>query len=491
MGSDKRKRTILLFLACGVFIAGLLLWRCRGTQAEKPNIVLITLDALRPDHLGCYGYSRNTSPNIDLLAREGVVFEQVIAQGPDTLSSVPSFLTSRYPFVHRRVLGDIHVLFLDQDIISFPRALQHNGYHTAFINNHPSSISRMKGIARGFDSYMELEYLYPESVTERALEWIDDHKKESFFAWLYYMAPHGPYQPSLPYSDEFYLTGMLKTGERKPIIDLDRPGASGNFGGIPTYVVENNIDDVDYYRAKYDGKIRVADDQVGRLVAELKRLDLYRKTIVIIMSDHGEGLGEHEDYFVHGLTLYDTSLKVPLIIRDPRCPVKHSRVGRQLRLFDLMPTIMEMAGIRSYPGKMEGKSVWTEVSEKGGRRYSYAFSNLEDGLFSVRTPEWKLIHVDRERINASLRFRSKVRGYYKNEYEFYDLIKDPGETDNLLNDPVLTAPEQAIFLELKKALAGFERDNQAYRRKYTVVPVTAPAQSRAMKERLRSIGYAQ
>ncbi|MFA5117383.1 MAG: sulfatase [Candidatus Omnitrophota bacterium] len=490
MISDKRKRTALLFLACGVVISGLLFWRYRATPGEKPNIVLITLDALRPDHLGCYGYSRNTSPNIDLLAREGVVFEPVIAQGPDTLSSVPSFLTSRYPFVHRRVVGRTHVLYFDPDIISFPRVLRHNGYHTAFINNHPYSIRRMKGITRGFDSYMELEDLYPARATDRALEWIDDHKNESFFLWLYYMAPHGPYHPSLPYSDEFYREGLFKTGERRPIIDLGLPGESGNFGGIPTYVVENNIDDVDYYRAKYDGKIRVADDQVGRLVAELKRLGLYRKTIVIIMSDHGEGLGEHEDYFVHGLTLYDTALKVPMIIRDPRRLKNHPPADRQLRLLDLMPTIMEMAGIRGYSRQMEGKSMWESVPEESVRSYSYAFSNVEDGLLSVRTREWKLIHVGREAINASQGFRSKVGDYYKNDYELYDLIKDPGEAHNLLNDPVLAAPQQAIFLELKKVLDGFERDKRSYRR-LPSSSAAAPDLSREMKERLKSIGYAQ
>ncbi|HET6268299.1 MAG TPA: sulfatase, partial [Acidobacteriota bacterium] len=260
--------------------------------ADKPNIILITIDTLRADHLGCYGAKSNASPHIDQLAAKSVIFENAYSVAPITLTSHTTILSGVYPNKHG--VRD-NAVFAPAPQPLLQESLKSGGYHTAAFVSGAPLLSRF-GLTRGFDLYDDDfagRERTAETTTQRALQWIT-HQKSPYFVWIHYYDPHAEYQPPASYRERF----------------------------------RNQL---------YDGEIAFVDDQIGNLLASI-----HSNAIILITADHGESLGEHGEK-THAVFLYNATLRVPLILFSPG--IKPGRRPEPVSLVDIAPTLREAAGL--------------------------------------------------------------------------------------------------------------------------------------------------
>jgi arylsulfatase A-like enzyme len=398
---------------------------CGQTSERKLNLMIIAIDTLRPDHLGCYGYERNTSPNIDGLAAEGVLFEDAVSQSPWTLPSFATILTSLYPTQHgagflepgagaygkrmRTVFPPLAMLLLKQ------------GYTTGAIINAPALAAEF-GVDRGFEFYdttPRWDRRIADGTTADALKWIDLNKDVPFFAFVHYFDPHLDYTPPAPYDTLFdpgYEGRLGKGFERETYIRLERELAREDDPAAAA--------DWNHIRALYDGEIAFTDAAVGDLLKGLDERGLRDNTLIVFLSDHGEEFFEHKG-FEHGHTLFDELIKVPLILSLPGRLPENVTVGEQVRLLDVMPTILDIMGI-SAATHLEGVSLEPFITGQGDVEASkvsllpakFAFS--ESMLYgtekkSLTAHPWKLVY-----------------DIVTEEEMLLNLAVDPGEHHNVL-----------------------------------------------------------
>lgn len=332
-------------LLAALLAAPLLLAGCGDRGPLARNVLLISIDTLRPDHLGCYGGPRDTSPNVDALCRESVVFEQAISHAPSTLPAHATMLSSLPPQVHgasftRRTP-------LPDDAVTLAEVLSERGFRTVSFNDG-SQVKRLWGLAQGFDLYRSTRgdravarARFDDRVSD-LLGWLDrrepgDGAGEPFFAFLHSYEVHHPYIP-----DEDDLSRLEDTpyegwlGRRVSVRSLKRINQR-----------EQAIDAADrkFIETAYDAEIRSMDRALGRLLDGLRERGLLDDTLVVFTSDHGEEFGEHGDWGWHGHTLFDELLRVPLIVRFPDGRWAGERVRRQVRLVDLAPTVADGLGV--------------------------------------------------------------------------------------------------------------------------------------------------
>ncbi len=425
-----------------------------------PNILLITIDSLRVDHLGCYGYSRDTSPNIDNIASKGALFLEAISNGGQTASAFPSILASVLPSVKRAESKAI-----SPRSITLAELLKGDNYQTAAFHYSPD-LSRFYGYGRGFDTFIDSmgspslwkglirmrtkarmarnaeglvgeilgklgRILKPvsfrlgrpivtaEKITNQALAWLKGHK-EGFFLWVHYMDVHHPYLPTSKHLGQFRDQPI----SRKKMANLYRKMLE-KPSQLSTSEVATLID-------LYDADIRYVDDMI-RLLLDSLGSDL-GNTIVIVTADHGDEFGEH-DKFGHQ-SLYDEVIRVPLIIAGPG--IKGSTlVNHQVSLLSLAPTVADLVGIDTIPS-FQGKSLLPVI--RGGQTPPQATISIHRKfdwgrrLISYRTPDWKYIRA--ESLDEADTLLSE---------EVYDLKKDPKERHNLHG----TEGEEARAFELE------------------------------------------
>jgi arylsulfatase A-like enzyme/tetratricopeptide (TPR) repeat protein len=354
-------------------------------QLLRANVLLVTLDTTRADRLGCYGYANAQTPRLDRLAADGVLFEHCITPTAFTLPSHSTIMTGLYPPQHGvRLNGDAALGAANETLAE---TLSANGYRTgafagAFV------LDRRWGLAQGFGHYDD-EFVIGKDqrldlagvqrpankVVDAALDWLRKDSAQPFFAWVHFYDAHHPYDPPQPFRSRF--EGSL-----------------------------------------YDGEISFVDSQVGRLLDWIDSSGRRDDTIVVVVGDHGEGLGEHGEG-EHGYYIYDYAVRVPLILRLPG--VSGVRVAGQVRTADIAPTVTELVTGKTAEG-IEGRSLLPLVAGEKEERPRYAYSesmttNLQFGwsaLYSLRTNEHKFIAAPRS--------------------ELYDLVRDPGETRNVLDD---------------------------------------------------------
>ena len=367
--------------------AFLLLVTIDCSRSSKPtSLVLVTIDTLRANHLGCYGYFRDTSPNIDRFAEETVFFERCIVPMATTLPSHTSLLTSTYPIEHG-VLANVSrggLLFVPSPgLRSYAEVLRDAGYQTAaFISAAP--LKRVTGIAAGFDRFDE-----PEGAERRAGEtnesvfrWLREEAREPYFLWIHYFDPHIPYAPPAPYDVLFHSDAELEAymDERGFLEALALPG--GQTQSFSRFV------------NAYDGEVRYVDDQFQALLDGLRSRSEWKRTVLVLASDHGEGLGQH-GIMGHSYT-WDEHLHAALMVRVPGG--KARRASGTISLVDLLPTLfglvpelprgefLDQARGRnaSAPG-FEPLPVFSQDSPP--QRHDPA-----PGNFSLTTEEWKFFH---------------------------------------------------------------------------------------------------
>jgi len=377
-------------------VAVLLLGSVRLPAAEKSNIVLITLDSARADRMGFQGGKGGLTPSLDALARQSIVFEHAYAQSPSTVASHAALLTGTYPpYNHVSEFG----AGLAPSLPYLPELLRAAGYRTAsFVGT--LQLDPRQGFAPGFDRGFEkydAGFRLPQmgesrygtverrggEVVARALAWLQRPGKGPFFLWLELNDAHAPYQPP---------AGFARSG------------------------------------SAYNGEIKYADAQAGKLISALRARKLYDGALIVVAGDHGESLGAHGEA-THGVFLYDETIHVPLLVKLPQN--RAGKAGPHVRLVDVAPTALEVAGI-PVPPQMQGQSLLRAMRQAGMGDAAYARSEFSREAFGwSRLEAW--------RAGKYLYIRAP-------KPELYDLEGDPGATHNLAGSSQATAGTMAAQL---------------------------------------------
>jgi arylsulfatase A-like enzyme len=317
---------------------------------ERPPVILITIDTLRADHLSVYKYARNTTPRLAEWAAKGAVFEQAYTYWPKTRGSFVAIMTGR-------TAGESGYSPKHPELHAFnptlAETLQKEGYDTAaFIDN--ANVAGSLGFSRGFKTYVEMwadaslkdEVARTEAITRRGIEYVRSKGKgDGFFLWLHYVNPHAPYTPPAPFDTAF--TDRPKKDPTLKVVD-------GFFGGVSKQWAIPGKRLLSDYVNSYDGEIAYADTQLDQVLRALDTTGVLGRATVIITSDHGESLGEHDYYFDHGANLFDPVQRIPFIVLGRGAKAVRSDVLTST--LDIMPTILDAARV-SFPSGLAGRSV--------------------------------------------------------------------------------------------------------------------------------------
>lgn len=345
---------------------------------------LITVDALRADHLGCYGYSRNTSPNIDLFAKEGATFTNCFATGPSTLYSSPGLLTGRYLATDQVVdyMGEA----LDKKFTTLAEYLKGFGYCTAaFLAN--GTYKKGRGFEQGFDHF----YVYgggydAAKLTAEALKVLNKRKKnQPLFVWLHYIDPHIPYYFHGEYFENFEGDRLYRDNDKTLKLKPDNADKDeADKGYIPPMAFHRDKYSLNYYIALYDAEVAYADLYIGKLIRGIKE----NNTIVILTADHGESLGEHNIYFAHGGNIYDEVLRVPLIIKDNRYFKFNKIISQPVSGVDIVPTVLSRVHPIWYffnKNQFDGIDLRQIIQNKNAqRKYIYSYYPLAKSIRDIK-----------------------------------------------------------------------------------------------------------
>ena len=397
----KNKGIYILIPVLVVIIGGALLLfvlkpKDRVKRNPDLNVILVTLDTTRADRLGCYGYEKAKTPTLDSLAANGVRFTNTYCQVPLTLPSHASLMTGTYPVAHQ--VHNNGFYSLSPDFETLAEIFKAKGFKTAaFVSSF--SVDSRYGLDQGFDDYDD-SFLADEYVksfqSERIADktsasfwsWLEKNSRQKFFCWLHYYDPHLPYRPPSPFKEEF----------------ADRP---------------------------YDGEIAFMDSYLGKTIEKLKEQNLLDQTLIVIVGDHGEALGDKNE-IDHGLFIYDSTLKVPLIFYAEKYIPKGLVVNSRVRLIDIMPTILDMLKIQPIP-QIQGESLLAQL--KGKKR-----PDLSTYIETYMPPEYygwsELIGV----IDGNWKYIQAPKP------ELYDLAKDPKEETNLFRK------EEKVAGQMKNSL---------------------------------------
>jgi len=439
-------------------------WR----RASGPNLLLISIDTLRADHLSAYGYPRSTSPVLDRrLAAEGVTFERAYSQSPKTTPSHMTMLTSLYPSVHGVTLWDgtssstAHAL--NPAVFTLAEVLRNAGYATAAFTGG-AYMDGAWGFRQGFQVYEEC---YGRELG-RARRWLRRHRRGKFFLLFHTYQVHDPYVPPLPLVDQFDreydgpVREVVKRLRRTPAAweDAHRIFWDGVDPGNPR--------DVRFVGALYDAGIRNMDETtLTLLLDQLDAFGLTRDTLVVFTSDHGEAFGEH-GRFLHD-DLYAGTLHVPLILRFPGRLPAGRRVAERVRLVDLVPTLLELLRVPP-PPDVQGRSVMPAVTGSGERSGRSAVSDYGD--------------TARQRVFESLRRDDLTYIVDGPSEELFDATADPGERKNL------AAARPAALESARAELARWRADNTRLTARLAPTDSTIVPSDEAVR-RLRSLGYVE
>ena len=387
---------------------------CDGLDSARgSNVILITLDALRAGHLGSYGYPRDTSPNIDKIASEGVLFTNAFSQSSWTIPSLASLLTSMYPGQHGAHHSVKGASGLSQNVPLVTDVLKNAGYETAAFLSSAYPLLEL-GFSRSFDLYGT----DAETNTRTIRKWMRERRHRKFFVWLHYFKPHIPYFPSYR-SDGLFVKEHVR--EYRHIARYwEKEECNDRYVNTP--------EQARIRMAFYDECIRDSDDRVGEVMDELEQLHLVGKTLVIVSSDHGEEFFEHGGCD-HGQTLYDEVIHVPLIMRHPAVIGRGTVREAQVRIIDIAPTIIDMLELGGGE-EFRGRSLLEHIrGEDRDRPVFGGYLIHGERAVALRQNGFKFIYFPSTRIE-----------------EFYDLRIDSEERRNLLRtmDPRVKRFRQRI-----------------------------------------------
>ncbi|WP_435196359.1 sulfatase [Natronomonas sp. EA1] len=446
------------------------------------NVLIYVLDALRADHLSCYGYDRETTPAIDALATDGVRYDQCFSPATWTKPVGASLLTGAYPPTHgTRTREDL----FDAEITRLPEILSDENFTTVGFSTM-GNVSATLGYDRGFSEFADLykdpdiiakrrtkstdteeleqesasEIALPraEDLTDRILRWLSPDM-EPFFAFSWSIEPHIPYDPPEDFRD---------------FLDSEYQGSvDGRRKSLPN--VESDAD-INQLIGLYDGEIQYNDHEFGRIISRLKELDLYDDTLVVVLGDHGDAFNEHGQ-LTHGHLPYDELIHVPLIIKPPAEHDSPSVIDEIVSLVDILPTVATAVGQTEFPETVQGRPL-PPYGPEGSSAPVYSETRSRDiypAFYSVRTEKWKYMEVESpDRSPSTLIETAKqlykrgligdilrnpmyfLRRYYQGQDKYlFDVESDPKERQNLIQE----YPEKSREFEEKLSawLAESER----------------------------------
>ena len=440
-----------------------LYWENRTSLIKGPDIFLISVDTLRADHLGCYGYKKNTSPHIDAFAEKNIIFRRCFAQDDLTLPSHMSILTSQYPITHEVD----EKTSLAPGSVTLAEVLKDHGYATLAFVRECTWMNAEFGFDQGFDKYIVKDYFPPEpefnaeyqnKYIERYLKKYKNRKK---FVFIHYYDVHSDYR-QLPYDAPDRFKGVFY------------PNYSGSFLGgcgdlvatkylvhVNNYPIPMNDDDIRYIISLYDSGIAYGDKCIGDFCELLQRMGLYENSLIVLTSDHGEEFKEHGRFLHGGNLYYDQTVHVPLIIKLPGQGEEHIAVDAMVESLDIMPFVLNLLKIEKKP-LMQGES-FLPLIEHGGHGKDRVFALGADAArVSIRDGQWKLVadHILREE-----------------GYKLFDLTKDATECHDVKSQ------YPGVMAKLHKALLSKFFTSRRKGEKNEVV--LTPRQ----REMLKSLGY--
>jgi len=471
-----RRASVTLLLLAAAVVGG-----CTGatdpdeTAAYRP-VVLIVVDTLRADHLGAYGYDeRPTSPNIDRWAQKGLVFERAWATSSWTLPSFGSMLTGRLPTVHfagievdadsgvpAGVVAARSLATLNEDLPTLAEVLQQRGFATGALVSNPLLEPRF-GLNRGFDDYDHFKTdntnLRPAAeAVDMALEWIEGNRDRPFFLMVHFFEPHLDYGAPAPFRGRFT---DAATG-----FDLPVKGV---------WPMRNRIDEIgaverDFIGAAYDEEIAYLDAEIGRFLDQLEERAVLDEALVVLTSDHGEEFFEHGG-FEHGHAMFDEVLRVPMVLWGPQ--VESGREAMPVSLIDVMPTVLDAAGVTMVVGEDDESAAVARIALPGL------------SLLDAARPTWPLRRsLIAERLHYGPETKAIVSWPYKamldiesGSAKLFDLATDPEERDDLAG----VRPE--ILSELLTELSDRLTEAQVFG------VATGAEIDEELLRRLRALGY--
>ena len=394
-------------------------------MTDRLNVVLIVVDTLRADHLGCYGYFRDTSPFLDRLAREGVLFRDSRANAIPTGPGFSSIITGLAAIHHHFYLTPFNLpnlIDFDDDIPTLPELIQDvvGGYTTAAFDNLINFKSHMDQFVRGFEYYVNASrtakpihhHLVGGAVNERLIPWLKAHADESFFLFVHYWDPHTPYNQPEEYRDIFH-------HEPGNLDDLQVKEAPAGYTYVPGWgkvgeLWEPAVGESELTLDLYDGEIRYTDHLVEEVVGTVEELDLTDRTVIIVTSDHGEQLGQHGMYG-HGM-LHEAVIWVPLIMWGPGTIPEGKIVEGYVQQADVVPTILSLLGVK--------------------KEALPSFDGLDLlPLIEGQEPPREEIFVEDHHYRAVMQGQWKYSlSYFQGIEELYDIKRDPMEVVNLVEE---------------------------------------------------------
>ena len=447
------------------------------------NVILITLDACRFDHMSFAGYFRDTCPNLTKTAEEMSLFMNNYAVIPQSEPAIISILAGAYPHTHGiQNLGKK----MSANCIMLQEILKNKGYKTACMSIEQNENDALR---KDFDEFNEIrwriksrlsreikrafnkkrEYGAAEIVTDNAIDWVRKTKRNNFFLYMHYMELHWPYAPPAPYDH---------------IFDPDYKGAH-HFNDLDNgkikrgdNVFNNDLpeDERKHAIAHYDGAILYMDIHLNRLIEFLKKEALWENSTIIIVGDHGEHLGEHNIYYNHIASVYQPSLRVPLLIKIPK--TNAGKINALTESIDIMPTILEALNIPP-ENNVEGKSLTPLIKNQSEKVRDYAFAETGVSLLE-QNKRWHFRGIEGKwKMVTDGKYKLILIPHPENDiYELYNLEDDPNEAKNLING------QKEIAESLKQKLLSW-----AQKRPIEEKQVFTEKEEEKVKERLRRLGY--
>ncbi|MBI4008768.1 sulfatase [Candidatus Roizmanbacteria bacterium] len=422
-------------------------------KSEKLNLVLISIDTLRADHMGVYGYKKDTTPNIDAWAKNAFVFTNAVTVIPETFPSMISIFTSLNP-VKSKLTSNM-VGPMKRSTGTLTQILKKNKFVNAAFLNSVALTKELTNLDTNFDTYVDYDVIQDdpndfdhkenyENFISEGLEWLGKHKKSKFFFWMHLIDPHAPYSPPDDLKCKFN-TNFCKTIFTSSSEDLEEKRLSlWRCHSSPLAKKDNEL-----FKTLYDGSVAYTDKLVKRIFTKLESTGLDKKTIVVLLSDHGEGF-DHNYYFDHGDNLYDSNNKIALLIKHPFYKEKQKKINQLVQSIDIAPTLLQLLHISDGIPFSDGIS-FSNIF-KSGFITNILFSKKRDFAYSMtRTGGAKSIYDGR------YKFISTKKGancqYNNQERELYDISKDPNELHNIYNQ------EKKRSLSLQERLNNYFKDD--------------------------------
>lgn len=455
-------------------------WGCRQggsprPQNGPPGVILISIDTLRPDHLGAYGYARKPAPHLDQLAQDGIVFENAYTVAPWTLPAHTTMFTGLYPEVH----GVVSEVALSDSFITLAECFRSAGYSTGAWIDFKYLDSRYH-LTQGFQTYDEQKG-GSKIIIPKVQEWLKLHKTKPYFVFIHLFDVHGPYTPDSVIPASATPRGLEAMRFLKNIIYYD-------YGKL------NRFQSLEEMVNAYDAGIRRADRNIGRLFETLKDEGLYDNATIAVVGDHGENLFDHSIYVGHNMVLYDEELHIPWLLKLPHNRDAGKRIHGVLSLTALMPTLLGIRGI-PMPEYLRSEDLHGEldrITSLPDQPVYFSSANLS-GQSAVRTDQWKWISPMQQDPEILIRdvlqckdpkTATVLRQRLVREEQLFDIRRDPQERVNLAK----SNPKASEVL--RKLLAEYRES--CSRMKESILKGETPQRitlSEDDREQLRALGY--